>query len=75
MPGGFVVEGGPVTGGYNGRVTAFVVLSCIVAGSGGILFGYDLGISGNYSRLPTNKIWITFWNGGGFGRRTVMLTA
>jgi hypothetical protein len=23
-----------------------VVLSCIVAGSGGILFGYDLGISG-----------------------------
>ncbi|KAF3321265.1 hexose carrier protein HEX6-like protein [Carex littledalei] len=45
MPGGFVVEGGPVTGGYNGRVTAFVILSCIVAGSGGILFGYDLGIS------------------------------
>ena len=38
---------GPAGGaGYNGRVTSFVVLSCIVAGSGGILFGYDLGISG-----------------------------
>jgi MFS transporter, SP family, sugar:H+ symporter len=49
MAGGFMVEGGPVTGGYNGRVTVFVILSCIVAGSGGILFGYDLGISGNYS--------------------------
>nr|CAB3497351.1 unnamed protein product [Digitaria exilis] len=32
--------------GYSGQVTSFVVLSCIVAGSGGILFGYDLGISG-----------------------------
>ena len=34
------------SGGYRGRVTPFVVLSCVVAGSGGILFGYDLGISG-----------------------------
>ena len=37
---------GPAGAGYSGRVTSFVVLSCIVAGSGGILFGYDLGISG-----------------------------
>lgn len=52
-----MVEGGPVTGGYNGRVTVFVILSCIVAGSGGILFGYDLGISGNnYSNLLSNKM-------------------
>lgn len=53
MAGGFMVESGPVTGGYNGRVTVFVILSCIVAGSGGILFGYDLGISGNNSDLPS----------------------
>ncbi|KAJ4784584.1 Sugar transport protein [Rhynchospora pubera] len=53
MAGGFVVEGGPVTGGYNGRVTAFVVLSCIVAGSGGILFGYDLGISGGVTSMES----------------------
>jgi predicted alpha/beta-hydrolase family hydrolase len=48
--GGFV-EGpaaAPSGADYGGRVTSFVVLSCIVAGSGGILFGYDLGISGCY---------------------------
>ncbi|PKU66036.1 Sugar transport protein 11 [Dendrobium catenatum] len=28
------------------RITLFVVLTCMVAGSGGLLFGYDLGISG-----------------------------
>ena len=43
---GAFVEGPAGGAGYNGRVTSFVVLSCIVAGSGGILFGYDLGISG-----------------------------
>jgi predicted alpha/beta-hydrolase family hydrolase len=36
---------------YGGRVTTFVVLSCVVAGSGGFLFGYDLGVSGQ-SQLP-----------------------
>jgi hypothetical protein len=43
---GAFVDGPAGGAGYNGRVTSFVVLSCIVAGSGGILFGYDLGISG-----------------------------
>jgi hypothetical protein len=45
---GASVEGAPADGGegYSGRVTPFVVLSCVVAGSGGVLFGYDLGISG-----------------------------
>ncbi|KAG0457600.1 hypothetical protein HPP92_022757 [Vanilla planifolia] len=33
----------------EGRITAYVVLSCIVAASGGILFGYDIGISGGVS--------------------------
>jgi hypothetical protein len=27
----------------------FVVLACIVAASGGLIFGYDIGISGNIS--------------------------
>jgi MFS transporter, SP family, sugar:H+ symporter len=44
---GAFLEGSDGAGaGYNGRVTSFAILSCIVAGSGGILFGYDLGISG-----------------------------
>uniref|UniRef100_A0A0E0K7H9 Major facilitator superfamily (MFS) profile domain-containing protein n=1 Tax=Oryza punctata TaxID=4537 RepID=A0A0E0K7H9_ORYPU len=46
---GAFVEGGG--SGYSGRVTPFVVLSCIVAGSGGILFGYDLGISGGVTSM------------------------
>ena len=31
---------------YNGKVTPFVVLSCLVAATGGLIFGYDIGISG-----------------------------
>ena len=33
---------------YEGRVTLHVVMACIVAANGGLLFGYDLGISGNH---------------------------
>lgn len=33
-------------GQYNGKVTLLVVLSCVVAASGGLIFGYDLGVSG-----------------------------
>ena len=31
---------------YQGRVTAYVIVACIVAAVGGSLFGYDIGISG-----------------------------
>ena len=31
---------------YNGRITRFVVLSCMMAAMGGVIFGYDIGISG-----------------------------
>lgn len=47
--GGFVVESGVKQ--YEGRVTAYVVISCIVAATGGLMFGYDIGISG---KLITN---------------------
>ncbi|XP_065014116.1 hexose carrier protein HEX6-like [Musa acuminata AAA Group] len=36
---------------YKGRITAFVILSCTVAATGGILFGYDLGISGGVTSM------------------------
>lgn len=32
--------------GYNGKMTPIVILSCMVAATGGIIFGYDIGISG-----------------------------
>ncbi|KAI8028677.1 Hexose carrier protein HEX6 [Camellia lanceoleosa] len=43
-----VSEGGE---GYKGRMTSFVLLSCIVAATGGIIFGYDIGISGGVSSM------------------------
>ncbi|XP_038970724.1 hexose carrier protein HEX6-like [Phoenix dactylifera] len=36
---------------YSGRVTPLVILSCMVAATGGILFGYDLGISGGVTSM------------------------
>lgn len=32
--------------GHGGSLTWSVVLTCIVAASGGLIFGYDIGISG-----------------------------
>ena len=34
---------------YEGNITAYVILACIVAAIGGSLFGYDLGVSGKFS--------------------------
>ena len=33
-------------GQYNGKMTPFVILSCMMAAMGGVIFGYDIGISG-----------------------------
>jgi len=45
MAGGVVVNAG---GGkdYPGKLTMFVLFACIVAATGGLIFGYDIGISG-----------------------------
>lgn len=34
---------------YQGKVTTYVVIACIVAAIGGSIFGYDIGISGTFS--------------------------
>ncbi|GER39166.1 major facilitator superfamily protein [Striga asiatica] len=36
---------------YEGRVTAFVVITCVVAATGGLIFGYDIGISGGVTSM------------------------
>lgn len=46
MAGGLISENGG-TRSYEGRVTSFVVCTCLIAATGGLLFGYDLGISGS----------------------------
>ncbi|WOK95361.1 hypothetical protein Cni_G04068 [Canna indica] len=36
---------------YNGRITVFVVISCIMAAMGGVIFGYDIGVAGGILAL------------------------
>ncbi|KAH9771728.1 Sugar transport protein 10 [Citrus sinensis] len=47
--GGVVVQGGAKN--YEGGVTSFVLVTCLVAAMGGLLFGYDLGISGGVTSM------------------------
>ncbi|KAG0583677.1 hypothetical protein KC19_3G154100 [Ceratodon purpureus] len=52
MAGGPAVShGGGREAHYEGRVTGHVVFACIVAASGGLLFGYDIGISGGVTSM------------------------
>ncbi|KAL5728407.1 Hexose carrier protein hex6 [Ranunculus cassubicifolius] len=48
---GFAVSG--EGGQYKGRVTTFVILSCLMAATGGVIFGYDIGISGGVTSMDT----------------------
>jgi len=48
-----IMVGGPTTvktlnpsRQYEGKFTSFVFLACIIGSSGGLIFGYDIGISG-----------------------------
>ena len=43
--GGFAVADAP-SGDYGGGITFSVVVTCLMAASGGLIFGYDIGISG-----------------------------
>ncbi|BBG92740.1 Major facilitator superfamily protein [Prunus dulcis] len=49
--GGFVREGGGRS--YEGGVTIFVLFTCMAAAMGGLLFGYDLGISGGVTSMES----------------------
>jgi hypothetical protein len=44
----------PIGGGnkeYPGNLTPFVTVTCIVAAMGGLIFGYDIGISGGVTSM------------------------
>ncbi|CAI8597516.1 unnamed protein product [Vicia faba] len=53
MAGGvFSVDSTPVTAiNVGGKLTLSIIISCIVAASSGLLFGYDLGISGGVTTM------------------------
>nr|DAD21943.1 TPA_asm: hypothetical protein HUJ06_023406 [Nelumbo nucifera] len=59
--GGFTVDSNGY--GVNARLTASVVITCIVAASGGLIFGYDIGISVYLSETAPSK-WRGAFNTG-----------
>ncbi|CAL5031718.1 unnamed protein product [Urochloa decumbens] len=51
MAGGVVVPSDGPAADYGGGLTLSVFMSCLVAASGGLIFGYDIGISGGVSAM------------------------
>ncbi|XP_052152848.1 sugar transport protein MST1-like [Oryza glaberrima] len=51
--GGFPVAGGAPPGDYAGGITFSVVVTCLMAASGGLIFGYDIGISGGVTAMES----------------------
>ncbi|RLM75098.1 sugar transport protein 5-like [Panicum miliaceum] len=51
--GGFAVAGAAPSADYGGRVTFSVVVTCLMAASGGLIFGYDIGISGGVTAMES----------------------
>ncbi|XP_027366440.1 sugar transport protein 5-like [Abrus precatorius] len=47
--GGFAIDA-PAKG-FDGKITLSVVITCIVAASGGLIFGYDIGVSGGVTTM------------------------
>ncbi|TVU09163.1 hypothetical protein EJB05_42608, partial [Eragrostis curvula] len=63
MAGGFA--GGTAGAGraefYEGKITWYFILACVVGSFGGSLFGYDLGVSSEYFFLPAYLLGIVEW--------------
>ncbi|KAJ0975016.1 hypothetical protein J5N97_016981 [Dioscorea zingiberensis] len=53
MAGGGFVENVPSRDNNDGKITGSVILTCIMAASGGLIFGYDIGISGGVSAMES----------------------
>ncbi|KAL8032725.1 hypothetical protein ABFX02_13G114600 [Erythranthe guttata] len=54
MAGGGGFGPGPGTGKqYPGNLTAYVMVTCVIAAMGGLIFGYDIGISGGVTSMDS----------------------
>ncbi|KAH1139975.1 hypothetical protein AAZX31_10G236900 [Glycine max] len=49
--GGFVSASGESH--FEAKITFAVIISCIMAATGGLMFGYDIGISGGVTSMPS----------------------
>jgi hypothetical protein len=47
MPAGGFSVSAPSGVEFEAKITPIVIISCIMAATGGLMFGYDVGISGN----------------------------
>lgn len=47
---------------FEAKVTPIIIISCIMAATGGLMFGYDVGVSGKYmlSFIPIIKLWLKY---------------
>ncbi|XP_011626512.2 sugar transport protein 5 isoform X2 [Amborella trichopoda] len=54
MAGGvFAVEASPTAAGSGGKITVAVFFTCLMAATGGLIFGYDIGISGGVTTMES----------------------
>ncbi|MED6109614.1 Sugar transport protein 5 [Stylosanthes scabra] len=49
--GGFAIDASSAANGFDSRITSSVLLTCFVAASSGLIFGYDIGISGGVTTM------------------------
>ncbi|KAK2458317.1 Sugar transport protein 13 [Trifolium repens] len=49
--GGFTTSSSDVV--FEAKITFAVIISCIMAATGGLMFGYDIGISGGVTSMPS----------------------
>lgn len=47
MPAGGFSSVTPAGVEFEAKITPIVIISCIMAATGGLMFGYDVGVSGN----------------------------
>ncbi|KAK2982334.1 hypothetical protein RJ640_009031 [Escallonia rubra] len=49
--GGVMVDDGDISENEEGKLTTSVVIICIIAASAGLMFGYDIGVSGGVTTM------------------------
>lgn len=52
MAGGGFAVAAPGASQFEAKITPIVIISCIMAATGGLMFGYDVGVSGGVTSMP-----------------------